>query len=388
MQFSSPPQEDSPRGIAQLAQMETELNARLDLLDRLKRVDLHTACARPRGSFRIGRLPGGAGGNDGESVPNTHAGRGAGARARPRRLAEVQRRAAFDVGRRFVRRNPRYPPKRLRPTVPRKSGFTKSPPAGWRGEAALVTAHLDAAAEQGALRAKKELRMAKKQLRALEREADTMARKRESIDGDADECEIAVARVSESTSFEFTSFESTSRRAAAAASVRASGVGACLRRRCEPRRRSPPRWSVRSPPRPRDDPARRGRDPARRGRAPATRPRRLAPPRRRDSAPPPATPRTRTGTTSALTTRATRSRRRKRARRRRRTPRASTPRTWRTRRSSARATGRCTTPRTRATRASCRCCSARAPTPRRRRTRAARLYSWRRSRAGTPSSPF
>ena len=86
----SPGSDDSPRAVQQLAAMETQLNARLDLLDRLKRTDLHTAC--------------------------------------------------------------------------------------WKGDAGLVQAHLDAAAERGRARARKEARSAEKRVRALEREAGEMAR--------------------------------------------------------------------------------------------------------------------------------------------------------------------------------------------------------------------
>ena len=67
--------------------------------------------------------------------------------------------------------------------------------ACWEGDLPLVQAHLDFAAAAGSFKAKRELRAASRQLRALEKEAETMSRKRESLanDGDADECEIAVA---------------------------------------------------------------------------------------------------------------------------------------------------------------------------------------------------
>ena len=62
----------------------------------------------------------------------------------------------------------------------------------WTGDARLVAAHLDDAARKGGLRARKDVKAARKKLRALEREADAMAR-RQSSDGEASECEIAVA---------------------------------------------------------------------------------------------------------------------------------------------------------------------------------------------------
>ena len=62
----------------------------------------------------------------------------------------------------------------------------------WTGDARLVAAHLDDAARKGGLRARKDVKAARKKLRAFEREADAMAR-RQSSDGEASECEIAVA---------------------------------------------------------------------------------------------------------------------------------------------------------------------------------------------------
>ena len=62
----------------------------------------------------------------------------------------------------------------------------------WTGDARLVAAHLDDAARKGGLRARKDVKAARKKLRALESEADAMAR-RQSSDGEASECEIAVA---------------------------------------------------------------------------------------------------------------------------------------------------------------------------------------------------
>lgn len=64
----------------------------------------------------------------------------------------------------------------------------------WTGNVRLVAAHLDDAARKGGLRARRDVKSCRKKLRALEKESDTMARKRESLgsDGEASECEIAV----------------------------------------------------------------------------------------------------------------------------------------------------------------------------------------------------